>query len=180
MAGGRYRHWKEFQFPPPRGGEPDFFRHCKSHCISIPAPARGRTEAQQLKAQRDLISIPAPARGRTAVLPMEVMQDAISIPAPARGRTAWKRNQETSYFISIPAPARGRTLNFCRWAVRLYFNSRPREGANFTLMGACQVSGYFNSRPREGANPKIWRIRATALFQFPPPRGGELFLTFLS
>ena len=34
---------------------------------------------------------------------------------------------------------------------------------------------YFNSRPREGANSNVEKyIAVHMLFQFPPPRGGEL------
>ena len=76
----------------------------------------------------------------------------ISIPAPARGRTESLAVALEMLPISIPAPARGRTLHF-------------------VLLPA--FFGYFNSRPREGANPRMVFMRSTALFQFPPPRGGE-------
>ena len=32
------------------------------------------------------------------------------------------------------------------------FNSRPREGANFSTVSLAPLPFYFNSRPREGAN----------------------------
>ena len=76
----------------------------------------------------------------------------------------------------------------------LYFNSRPREGANGRGWYCSQVLSNFNSRPREGANrdlksvcrgpPEYSRPREGAnrdctpcsvglLSLFPPPRGGE-------
>ena len=79
---------KLFQFPPPRGGEQrwnvsalepgDFNSRPREGAnifravhgthptvISIPAPARGRTQVSRSFDLRSLISIPAPARGRT-------------------------------------------------------------------------------------------------------------------
>ena len=99
-----------FQFPPPRGGEPnEGYNRRTSDFISIPAPARGRTHTYHLFFRVFFISIPAPARGRTqGEFPRRVGAD-ISIPAPARGRTA-------------------KRLENCM--LTAYFNSRPREGAN--------------------------------------------------
>ena len=56
----------------------------------------------------------------------------ISIPAPARGRTYVVFHVPRAQTISIPAPARGRTAAVLgRLGVLDYFNSRPREGANW-------------------------------------------------
>ena len=55
------------------------------------------------------------------------------------------------------------------------FNSRPREGANKAGCPRWAPPGNFNSRPREGANPKPTAHAGNhQIFQFPPPRGGEL------
>ena len=124
--------------------------------ISIPAPARGRTNGagyydfdivlfqfppprggerlKALSAALDMISIPAPARGRTYVAIRQTEKQKISIPAPARGRTHEWDKVELAVVISIPAPARGRTSQ-CRPGLhpRWNFNSRPREGANVVV-----------------------------------------------
>ena len=56
--------------------------------------------------------------------------------------------------ISIPAPARGRTGgSLANSTSALYFNSRPREGANALHLPLSITAADFNSRPREGANP---------------------------
>ena len=122
-------------------------------CISIPAPARGRTMPRRSNSAAFCISIPAPARGRTFTLigavqvsgyfnsrPREganvflaghVDEGHISIPAPARGRTDVNGGALTLDGISIPAPARGRTGRTEHQRLhRPDFNSRPREGAN--------------------------------------------------
>ena len=120
--------------------------------ISIPAPARGRTNTKGFCTLTIVISIPAPARGRTAQNPDNAVRQnfnsrpreganlgkiqaiinglTISIPAPARGRTLSATLRTCTERISIPAPARGRTQ--------------------------ADVAA-----------------RRAVIFQFPPPRGGE-------
>ena len=57
-----------------------------------------------------------------------------------------------------------------------HFNSRPREGANAALQRLGYTVKDFKSRPREGANNfRLRALRGRFEFQFPPPRGGELF-----
>ena len=98
--------------------------------------------------------------------------------------------------ISIPAPARGRTIiNHPFFAVGLYFNSRPREGANAVPAGMPTGRLISIPAPARGRTPKeflarylelisipapargrTWKIfgsKSTLQFQFPPPRGGE-------
>ena len=165
----------EFQFPPPRGGErtapgiPRFHPYFNSrpreganshratvrmeYCNFNSRPREGANNCTPTSSRITRISIPAPARGRTGGGGGLTQGLYISIPAPARGRT---RRISAVIFpnqISIPAPARGRTLVVTFQPSRSYFNSRPREGANFALYAG---------------------LSAVKLFQFPPPRGGEL------
>ena len=120
-----------FQFPPPRGGE-------RTPAVGIGTisdfnsrPREGANRPQDDLPVKGGISIPAPARGRTDGRTVQLPLIAISIPAPARGRTySAGRYPPAAYFnsrpregansgrwmvwnivlmISIPAPARGRT-----------------------------------------------------------------------
>ena len=128
----------------------------------------------------------------------EIALYMISIPAPARGRTPLEsfRSKFTLQF-QFPPPRGGepRTRSPAT-PTHSYFNSRPREGANAPGGHVPHIARYFNSRPREGANifgplaPRRARISIPApargrtiqkaneadydVFQFPPPRGGEL------
>ena len=98
-----------FQFPPPRGGEPQQPEGLTAlGCISIPAPARGRTVARVANGVQSFISIPAPARGRT--------RGGYRRAGPEDFNS---RPREGANRLSSPAHRQ------CR-----YFNSRPREGAN--------------------------------------------------
>ena len=164
-----------FQFPPPRGGEPEArrgeavpgqnntsrpregatrreSRDFQTLEISIPAPARGRTGASTRHNGIDIFQFPPPRGGEHPhddsndgevyfnSRPREgandgsiaqVCREEISIPAPARGRTCTFCNRSDFLLgISIPAPARGRTRSKGPNGNLLYFNSRPREGAN--------------------------------------------------
>ena len=143
-----------------------------------------------------LISIPAPARGRTDGRTVQLPLIAISIPAPARGRTySAGRYPPAAYFNSrpregannvypagiscavvfqFPPPRGGERTSNPPISRPSYFNSRPREGANISKAAMNWLGTHFNSRPREGANiAAILFGSALALFQFPPPRGGE-------
>ena len=94
-------------------------------------PPRGGKQGKVLATPSDnIISIHAPARGQTG-----------RIIAPGRSRS-----------ISIHAPARGQTWPATSSTHRNYFNSRPREGANFYTDDNCTIE---------------------FLFQFTPPRGGK-------
>ena len=71
---------------------------------------------------------------------------------PPRGGEPFCDTHTGQLSISIPAPARGRT-------------TASAPGGN--------AGHYFNSRPREGANWLLCRSMPFRVFQFPPPRGGE-------
>ena len=54
-----------------------------------------------------------------------------------------------------------------------YFNSRPREGANFgVLYTLIDEVDYFNSRPREGANPALAQVSHRSVDFNSRPREG--------
>ena len=126
------RQDNRFQFPPPRGGELHRRRRMLPLSNFNSRPREGANVIPSYVSCNLVISIPAPARGRT----------------PSPGCSAPRAP------ISIPAPARGRTSNQSKTkAVGLYFNSRPREGANVLV---AIIIAYL------------------VKFQFPPPRGGEL------
>ena len=100
----------------------------------------------------------------------------ISIPAPARGRTFTLMGaaQVSGYFNSRPREG-ANFPGFLSLSAGKYFNSRPREGANSQHTGTVCDTCDFNSRPREGANLMPFsRSMHRKAFQFPPPRGGEL------
>ena len=82
------------------------------HAISIPAPARGRTDfPNQDEVPGNFNS--RPREGANRFVAWYSMPVSISIPAPARGRTGPLRLIVVALFISIPAPARGRTCRRC-------------------------------------------------------------------
>ena len=85
-------------------------------------------------------------------------------------------------FISIPAPARGRTAGLRRYRhPHLYFNSRPREGANLLASPPFLPRAYFNSRPREGANncrDTHWSLRTISIPA--PARGRTVSAVFIT
>ena len=145
--------------------------------ISIPAPVRGRTCAGPRRAAGcPPISIPAPVRGRTRGRAGPTAGQPISIPAPARGRTSHGDigNGSGGNFNSRPREGANRRCE-SRPGLLSDFNSRPREGANRGRgLESDSRECDFNSRPREGANPARRMIcPSKAVFQFPPPRGGE-------
>ena len=58
--------------------------------------------------------------------------------------------------------------------VRLYFNSRPREGANLAQNITANVFIFQFPPPRGGEHEiKVGHRFYGIIFQFPPPRGGE-------
>ena len=142
------------------------------------------------------ISIPAPARGRTRHPPRRCRPPLpISIPAPARGRTKAGFEKEVWQIFQFPPPRGGEQLaKYYEYVVK-YFNSRPREGANFPehpktnripisipapargrTSGGCSrstrryisIPAPARGRTKAGFEKEVWQI-----FQFPPPRGGE-------
>ena len=142
-----------FQFPPPRGGErltrPRTMSRLNfnsrpreganerggvyvgGRSISIPAPARGRTNPRCPEDGQYPFQFPPPRGGELAAGDV-VWVPSISIPAPVRGRTGVTEDARDVLTISIPAPVRGRTP---------------------ALRGEIPPGRDFNSRPREGANP---------------------------
>ena len=119
----------------------------------------------------------------------------ISIPAPARGRTASMRFPLVLVTFQFPPPRGGELNRPPAPVVQFNFNSRPREGAKHHRHGSGATAN-FNSRPREGAKSSVTSQKrseyisipapargrtgrgisstGSIVFQFPPPRGGEL------
>ena len=145
------------------------------HGISIHAPARGATIANQIPGQLSVISIHAPARGATpsdtvrlaisgfqSTLPrgerltsgrIDETDIPISIHAPARGATEYIKELHFDDKISIHAPARGATRSYVPVLVRCTnFNPRSREGSDNRnrIRRLCQK--HFNPRSREGSD----------------------------
>ena len=87
---------------------------------------------------RGCISIPAPARGRTNYATVPAFSITFQFPPPRGGERGPLQADDLPLFISIPAPARGRTGGGPAGpAGTADFNSRPREGANVALLVAC-------------------------------------------
>ena len=97
----------EFQFPPPRGGEPGKWGSAPavSYFNSRPREGANCTNMHLLGIQN--ISIPAPARGRTDGSIAQVCREEISIPAPARGRTDMNINKLLAEIFQFPPPRGG-------------------------------------------------------------------------
>ena len=124
------RRARLFQFPPPRGGEPDA-RSCLCGCRDFNSRPREGANPQLFgPLPHPVISIPAPARGRTRGIPARRRARLFQFPPPRGGE-----------------PDARSCLCGCR-----DFNSRPREGANVFPVIFQTRTKYFNSRPREGAN----------------------------
>ena len=144
-----YNKREVFQFTPLREGRPCRTRHPRLVSISIHAPPRGATEAQDAQEEGRKISIHAPPRGATAEGRGEKsISKLISIHAPPRGATDGHAHPERhTHFnsrpsargdrrraagsrapdrISIHAPPRGATRGYSFLFARLeHFNSRP-------------------------------------------------------
>ena len=119
--------------------------------ISIPAPARGRTNRASFPSPRRIFQFPPPRGGEQYFISfLHFSPDFNSRPREGANAKAFER--VGGHLISIPAPARGRTKGFRNYLIYGYFNSRPREGANMYNCGL---------------------VLLCMLFQFPPPRGGE-------
>ena len=165
----------KFQFPPPRGGEPDFCMiHSSADPISIPAPARGRTAGGSPHGAGPGYFNSRPREGANLrLISAARWRYQISIPAPARGRTLPNKKARPQNGFQFPPPRGGEPRPKVPRITLLYFNSRPREGANAPRQaGAGQ--GQFQFPPPRGGEPRR-RGQCVSLgqFQFPPPRGGE-------
>ena len=120
----------QFQFPPPRGGEPEDLLEDTHAMISIPAPARGRTCNDGKHGRYLTISIPAPARGRTVVSCAIALELNFNSRPREGANLRWERPGRNSPDFNS-RPREGANLSFVFWFVGWHFNSRPREGANF-------------------------------------------------
>ena len=115
-----------------------------------------------------------PREGANAKVPFLCRHGAISIPAPARGRTTNGTAPVTIQQFQFPPPRGGEQRPAQRVAEILYFNSRPREGANNAAGSTTPPqSGFQFPPPRGGELPRIKNYCNPDIFQFPPPRGGE-------
>ena len=145
---------REFQFTHPGGVRPHTpcARICRAG-VSIHAPGRGATP------------LGAPSVGRLLV----------SIHAPGRGATCSPYMLSYLMIVSIHAPGRGAT---CRGAVNeksLGFNSRTREGCDFSSNKVTTNLRRFNSRTREGCDSTgSTRREQEVRFQFTHPGGVRL------
>ena len=130
--------------------------------ISIHAPARGQTRRQRKDQHRKGISIHAPARGQTGMAVTYGGLEDISIHAPARGQTCTPPRKSPGLSISIHAPARGQTGGHPGFgqedAISIHAPARGQTPASCLHL---LVEVYFNSRPREGANRKTSQYLAT-------------------
>ena len=76
------------------------------------------------------------------------LERTISIHAPPRGATLLGFHAEEGSNISIHAPPRGATLIARRYALEIYFNSRPSARGDLKqLRHARGLTQNFNSRP---------------------------------
>ena len=141
-----------FQFPPPRGGElmvaflfsleDNFNSRPREGAndvnggrfaldgISIPAPARGRTDGPNCSRFQPLFQFPPPRGGEPSSRYSSGHRSAISIPAPARGRTPAQGLISRCVLFQFPPPRGGEPRENVWKPTPTYFNSRPREGAN--------------------------------------------------
>ena len=97
----------KFQFPPPRGGEPEKIRNRHHRPISIPAPARGRTALAQVSYCSVRISIPAPARGRTLARNANNYFGIFQFPPPRGGEQKCQGSKTTATPFQFPPPRGG-------------------------------------------------------------------------
>ena len=189
-----------FQSTPPRGGRPaelivrgrpdcfnprpraggDGLGHscaCRSHDVSIHAPARGATySAARMMSRYQLVSIHAPARGATQTVSAKSSADVVFQSTPPRGgrpqRSAHQRRHRSGFnprpraggdckrrrvdgyseVVSIHAPARGATgSGFRIRSMRPMFQSTPPRGGRLRLSGQIEVvDGVFQSTPPRG------------------------------
>ena len=153
-----------FQSTPPRRGRR--VRHRDDHDayeVSIHAPAKGATCADQRQMLRDRRFNPRPRAGGDAwPLRTRGSPSHVSIHAPARGRQSM-RARLPSARVSIHAPARGRRLVDQMLEHRhIEFQSTPPRGGR--PMAAdnrdcdCRC---FNPRPREGATTSMSTMLST-------------------
>ena len=185
----------KFQFPPPRGGEPSDLVHSHGDVDFNSRPREGANDPAVLRQRLGAISIPAPARGRTACRRCRRSARPISIPAPARGRTS-ARLSPCALTDFNSRPREGANAQTHRAGLFILFQFPPPRGGEPKPANTDPPPEYFNSRPREGANPgqavPLYQgglisipapargrtfapvnVNQDAVFQFPPPRGGE-------
>ena len=165
-----------FQFPPPRGGEPDTkYKYVRKTIFQFPPPRGGEPLLPRLEAPAGDISIPAPARGRTRRFRISpgILADFNSRPReganPGSGGV-WRGDER----ISIPAPARGRTIALLRSWMFAGFQFPPPRGGEPKRHGLTHSGGSISiPAPARGRTRRLLRAKTKAVFQFPPPRGGE-------
>ena len=86
------------------------------------------------------------------------------------------RSRECIRRISTHGPARGPTLVTVLTQIILYFNSRPRKGADWTSKPQAWKYHHFNSRPRKGADGhRYGKLHQQAISTHGPARGPTLF-----
>ena len=164
--------------------------------ISIPAPARGRTNSVPTRESAGNYFNSRPREGANTVAADDItigndfnsrpreganlqhhpkdFGDCISIPAPARGRTILQKDPWIEAVIfQFPPPRGGEQRIFGDHPLCRYFNSRPREGANLRGCEEQKSCHHFNSRPREGANNSAAPQRQSKHISIPAPARGR-------
>ena len=141
--------------------------------ISIPAPARGATITSEKMSAPSAFQFPPLREGRHTTS-INIRRHAyISIPAPARGATRGGRAGVEAQGISIPAPARGATSDSFGRPSGNYFNSRPCERGDSTLIRHMPLISISIPAPARGATLMISASSISSEFQFPPLREGR-------
>ena len=97
----------------------------------------------------------------------------ISIRAPARGATDLLMVCDKMYLFQFAPPRGGRHIRVLRSSCRLYFNSRPREGGDFSAFLHIELHGISIRAPARGATRRSNSLKPWKQFQFAPPRGGR-------
>ena len=149
-------------------------------CISIPAPARGRTRKNGIAttwhinfnsrpreganntylvaSQADQFQFPPPRGGELGISNVDFYTEIFQFPPPRGGELSVRRFAGKLRCISIPAPARGRTEMERMPGNRAIFQFPPPRGGEQRFQRHAAGGFYFNSRPREGAN-RWWLFR---------------------
>ena len=136
-------------------------------------PREGANDRVKLSPVDHLISIPAPARGRT-FYSLHVHTPGYFNSRPREGANVRRELALDDVEISIPAPARGRTEEMEKMVEACEFQfPPPRGGEPHPECHAGNQRIYFNSRPREGANDNILDYFQTRLISIPAPARGR-------
>ena len=170
-----YESYKEFQYMPPRGGQPPLhLQRLRLSHVSIHAPTRGATPSTPQNLTSTMFQYMPPRGGQHKTSTTTSKATRFNTCPHAGGNTGGSASSQKHYAFQYMPPRGGQQNGWRLWhAERVFQYMPPRGGQQEDSRDAGRQARVSIHAPTRGATcARRWK-KCYRRFQYMPPRGGQ-------